>query len=285
MGQWAEEKNGTLAAGRSVTGPLLGEGKTLPFFRTPYTSLMLTCAREMSADIPQEHHIYTSKKVVASYLTLACTIMLGHSTSAVAQQLAVDNDAPVLPQVNVIIVGGNDGAPDSCGTAFLVGRDTWVTATHVIRDCSAVHVRSGGTWRPARAVKAHNSADLAVVEAGQDDRTEALKLSDRNPTLGNPAVHIGFARGEFMSLETRLSAVANVRQASRPDAGPSSGWIWAQPMDVADAVLKDRLISLACRRPSSITTSGRLQQAQQAGDGTLSSEMCWQPCRPKCASP
>ena len=130
-----------------------------------------------------------------------------------------------VPEINVTVVGGNDRSHDSRGTGFLVGRDTWVTAAHVVNGCATVYVKIANEWRPASNVKLHGSADLAVFQARQDDRAKPLPLSTRSPVAGDVAVHVGFAKGEFTAVETRLSASANVRLASTGNV--SAGWVWA----------------------------------------------------------
>lgn len=150
---------------------------------------------------------------------LAALTVFAQAVPASAQQMAM-----AMPQVNVTVAGGTDRTQDSRGTAFLVGQDTWVTAAHVVKGCTAVYVRSGGEWRPASNVKVHGSADVAVFMARQDARTKPLALSNRAPTMGEAAVHVGFAKGEFTAVETRASASANVRLAS--SGGVSSGYLF-----------------------------------------------------------
>lgn len=157
-------------------------------------------------------------------IAVAAFSLLAHTNSAGAQQIAMAG--PALPQVNVTVVGGQDRAADSRGTAFLVDRDTWVTAAHVVKGCSAVYVRAGGEWRPANQVTVHGSADLAIFRARQDDRSRPLKLSERAPSMGDAAFHIGFAKGEFTSVDTKLSAQANVKLANT--GGVSASFVWSQ---------------------------------------------------------
>ena len=156
---------------------------------------------------------------VRGIAALASLALFAQVVPASAQQLAM-----VMPQVNVTVAGGADRTSDSRGTAFLVGRDTWVTAAHVVNGCAAVYVRAGGEWRVASNLKVHGSADVAVFSARQAERTKPLALSTRAPGMGDTAIHIGFARGEFTAVETRASAAANVRLAST--GGTSSGYLF-----------------------------------------------------------
>ena len=133
-----------------------------------------------------------------------------------------------VPLVNIAIVGGNDRRRDSRGTGFLVARDTWVTAAHVVRGCAAVYVRGDRSWHLARKVSLHPSADLAVIDARSDAGQTFLPLADREPTLGQAGVHMGYAHGQLVVVETSLSAAANVRQVEQPEAGISTGWLWRQ---------------------------------------------------------
>ena len=135
--------------------------------------------------------------------------------------------APMQP-VNIAIVGGNDRRHDSRGTGFLVARDTWVTAAHVVRGCAVVYVKGDKGWNRARNVSVHPSADLAVINARSSDSQAILPLADRDPTIGQPGIHIGFAHGQLVYVETSLSAAANVRQVEQPQAGTSTGWLWHQ---------------------------------------------------------
>jgi hypothetical protein len=160
-----------------------------------------------------------TSRYVRGVAALAALTFFAQAVPASAQQLAM-----VMPQVNVTVAGGSDRSSDSRGTAFLVGRDTWVTAAHVVNGCAAVYVRAGGEWRVASNLKVHGSADVAVFSARQDERTKPLALSTRAPGMGDTAIHIGFARGEFTAVETRASAAANVRLAST--GGTSSGYLF-----------------------------------------------------------
>jgi S1-C subfamily serine protease len=133
-----------------------------------------------------------------------------------------------VPLVDIAVAGGNDRRSDSRGTAFLVSRDTWATAAHVVRGCAAVYVRGDRGWSRARKVALHQSADLAVINARSDQGQAFLPLADRDPTIGQPAVHMGYAHGQLVFVETSLSAAANIRQIERPEAGTSTGWLWRQ---------------------------------------------------------
>ena len=160
---------------------------------------------------------------IRALVVFGAVLTLVAALPAQAQQIAL---ATVVPHINVIITGGSDRSHDSRGTGFLVGRDTWVTAAHVVSGCSAVYVKVGSEWRPASNVKTHAVADLAVFSARQDDRTKPLPISDRTPVAGDAAIHVGFAKGEFTAVGTHLSASANVRMAST--GGVSTGFVWAQ---------------------------------------------------------
>jgi hypothetical protein len=162
-------------------------------------------------------------KIRAQVVAAAALAFVAAVAPAEAQQLAM---ATLVPHVDVTVTGGADRTKDSRGTSFLIGQDTWVTAAHVVKGCAAVHVKVGNEWRPASNVKVHGSADLAVFHARQDDRTKPLSISGRAPVAGDAALHVGFAKGEFTLIETRLSAGANVRLAST--GGVSGGWVWSQ---------------------------------------------------------
>jgi S1-C subfamily serine protease len=190
-----------------------------------------------------------SKSFIRTAVALASLILLTDAAPVRAQQMAM---ATVVPQINVTVQGGDDRTQDSRGTAFLVGRDTWVTAAHVVKGCQAVYVKAGGEWRPAANVKVHGSADLAVFTARQDDRTQPLMLSGRDPSAGDFAFHVGFAKGEFTAVETRLSAQANVRLAST--GGQSAGWVWSQ----ADAKNGERKMNGVSGGPQ-LDASGAVQ--------------------------
>jgi serine protease Do len=141
--------------------------------------------------------------------------------------LQAPHATPTRP-VNIAIVGGNDRQHDSRGTGFLVARDTWVTAAHVVRGCAAVYVKGDKGWNRARSVSLHPTADLAVINARSSESQIALPLADRDPVIGQPGIHIGFAHGQLVYVETSLSAAASVRQVEQPQAGTSTGWLWQQ---------------------------------------------------------
>jgi S1-C subfamily serine protease len=159
----------------------------------------------------------------AQVVSLVALAFVTTTAPTQAQQLAM---ATLVPQINVTVAASSDRATDSRGTAFLVGQDTWVTAGHVVKGCAAVYVKVGSEWRPAANVNVHGSADLAVFRARQNDQTRPLPISSRAPSAGDAAFHVGFAKGEFTSVETRLSAQANVRLAST--GGVSAGWVWSE---------------------------------------------------------
>ena len=139
--------------------------------------------------------------------------------------------AAPIPVVNISVTGGDDRRRDSRGTGFLVARDTWATAAHVVRGCAAVYVRGDEGWKRARKVSLHPSADLAVINAHSDEGQIFLPLADRDPAIGQLGVHMGYAHGQLVFVETSLSAAANVRQIAQPEAGTSVGWLWRQRGD------------------------------------------------------
>jgi S1-C subfamily serine protease len=171
----------------------------------------------------------TSFQKIRSKIVVGMVLAAAAAAPTQAEQLAMGTSAP---QINVTVAGGNDRSHDSRGTGFLVGRDTWVTAAHVVNGCAAVYVKVGNEWRPASHVRLHGSADLAVFHARQDERTRPLPISTRAPVAGDVAIHVGFAKGEFTAVETRLSAAANVRLAST--GAMSAGWVWTQEQAGAD---------------------------------------------------
>lgn len=133
-----------------------------------------------------------------------------------------------MPLVNISVAGGNDRQHDTRGTGFLVARDTWATAGHVVRGCAAVYVHGDRGWNRAGKVSLHPSADLAVINARSDVSLAVLPLADQDPALGQPAVHMGYAHGQLVFVETSLSAAANIRQTTQPEAGTFAGWLWRQ---------------------------------------------------------
>jgi S1-C subfamily serine protease len=176
----------------------------------------------------------TSNRLRQAALLLAGIASISGVSPAFAgedvQQAALvrPNDAAPIPLVNISVMGGNDRRHDSRGTAFLVARDTWATAGHVVRGCAAVYVRSDKGWKRAREVFLHPLADLAVIKAPSDGGQALLPLADRDPTIGQSGVHLGYAHGQLVFVETSLSAAANVRQVAQPEAGISAGWLWRQ---------------------------------------------------------
>ena len=133
-----------------------------------------------------------------------------------------------MPLVNISVSGGNDRQHDTRGTGFLIARDTWATAGHVVRGCAAVYVHGDRGWSRASKVSLHPAADLAVVNARSDTGLTVLPLADQDPALDQPAVHMGYAHGQLVFVETSLSAAANIRQTTQPEAGTFAGWLWRQ---------------------------------------------------------
>jgi hypothetical protein len=151
-----------------------------------------------------------------------------NSSNATLRQQSPTSPAMPMPLVNISVAGGNDRRHDTRGTGFLVARDTWATAGHVVRGCAAVYIHGDRGWNRASKVSLHPSADLAIINARSDAGQAVLPLSDQDPAFDQPAVHVGYAHGQLVFVETSLSAAANIRQTTQPEAGTFAGWLWRQ---------------------------------------------------------
>src|SRR6185503_11119315 len=62
---------------------------------------------------------------------------------------------PGEPTMDTIVEGSGADGEDVIGTAFLVAPDLWVTAAHVIEECTAGYIRIQGRWRKVTEARKH----------------------------------------------------------------------------------------------------------------------------------
>ncbi len=95
------------------------------------------------------------------------------------------------------------------GTAFYVGKNTWITARHVINECSAVYLKDGSNKKFVEKILIHPNSDLALFKFNSFDIKNfniSSKISETAFSSGYPAGNPGDASLQllgFMAMEAR----------------------------------------------------------------------------------
>jgi len=95
------------------------------------------------------------------------------------------------------------------GTAFYVGENKWITARHVINDCSEVYLKDGPNKKLIEKILIHPNSDLALFKYNSFDIKNfniAQKISETAFSSGYPAGNPGDAALQllgFMAMEAR----------------------------------------------------------------------------------
>ena len=95
------------------------------------------------------------------------------------------------------------------GTAFYVGENIWITARHVINDCSEVYLKDGPNKKLIEKILIHPNSDLALFKYNSFDIKNfniAQKISETAFSSGYPAGNPGDAALQllgFMAMEAR----------------------------------------------------------------------------------
>ena len=95
------------------------------------------------------------------------------------------------------------------GTAFYVGENIWITARHVINDCSKVYLNDGPNKKFVEKILIHPNSDLALFKYNSFDIKNfdiAQKISEKSFSSGYPAGNPGDAALQllgFMAMEAR----------------------------------------------------------------------------------
>ncbi len=95
------------------------------------------------------------------------------------------------------------------GTAFYVGENIWITARHVINDCSKVYLNDGPNKKFVEKILIHPNSDLALFKYNSFDIKNfdiALKISEKSFSSGYPAGKPGDAALQllgYMAMEAR----------------------------------------------------------------------------------
>lgn len=134
--------------------------------------------------------------------------------------------SPPQPSVDVLVQESRLQG-DSIGTAFHVAPRTWITAGHVIDNCSKAYVRVQGTWRAIERASRHPTADVATIVTAGAENAPRIGITDRLPVLDQEGFHFGFPQGVPSSLYTRFIGMARIRQG-KPGTPVERGWIWAE---------------------------------------------------------
>jgi S1-C subfamily serine protease len=112
----------------------------------------------------------------------------------------------------------------------------WLTAAHVVENCSAIFVEAGLTGGRAKRLRAsrvtlHPSADVAIIETPETDYTRrhfalAGPGKARQRGSGN-AYHIGFPRGKPGAVHSRFLGHKKLYRKRRRNAEEEI-LVWAQ---------------------------------------------------------
>ncbi|QQS12880.1 MAG: trypsin-like peptidase domain-containing protein [Rhodospirillales bacterium] len=136
---------------------------------------------------------------------------------------------PGLTGQDYVITVNSDGPrqTDGLGTAFALDpAGVWLTAAHVVDDCKAVFVRRGNDWRPARSVRLHPSADVAVIY-GIETGPAVTFGAHATPVVGQNAFHVGFPQGKPAQVWSRYIGQARIERKAR-GLPPEPGHVWVE---------------------------------------------------------
>ena len=95
------------------------------------------------------------------------------------------------------------------GSAFYVGENIWITARHVINDCSEVYLKHGPNKKFIEKILIHPNSDLALFKYNSFDIKNfniAQKISEKSFSSGYPAGKPGDAALQllgYMAMEAR----------------------------------------------------------------------------------
>ena len=95
------------------------------------------------------------------------------------------------------------------GSAFYVGENIWITARHVINDCSEVYLKDSSNRKFIEKILIHPNSDLALFKYNSFDIKNfniAQKISEKSFSSGYPAGNPGDAALQllgFMAMEAR----------------------------------------------------------------------------------
>ena len=95
------------------------------------------------------------------------------------------------------------------GTAFYVGENIWITARHVINDCTEVYLKNGSNKKLIEKILIHPNSDLALFKYNSFDIKNfniSQKISETAFSSGYPAGKPGDAALQllgFMAMEAR----------------------------------------------------------------------------------
>lgn len=116
---------------------------------------------------------------------------------------------------------------DVIGTAFLVAPNVWVTAAHVLEECTTAYVRIQSRWRQAGETAKHPSADVAILKTSARERPPVLGVTDRLPVIDQDGFHVGFPQGVPSTVYSRFIGLTRIR-AGRPGTPLEQGWAWVE---------------------------------------------------------
>lgn len=152
-----------------------------------------------------------------------------------------DYRAPVNPRGRISDKARGGGS--SSGTAFAIAPNgVWLTAAHVVENCSAVFVEAGLTGGRAKRLRAsrvtlHPGADVAIIETPRTDydrRHFALAGPGKAREKGSGnAYHIGFPQGKPGAVHSRFLGTKKLYRKRRRNAEEDI-LVWAQVTRLPD---------------------------------------------------
>jgi serine protease Do len=134
---------------------------------------------------------------------------------------------PTRPSMELIVEEEGHRGEDVIGTAFLVAPNVWVTAAHVLEECTTAYVRIQNRWRQVSETKVHTVADVAVLFTKADERPPTLGITDRLPVLDQDGFHVGYPGGVPTTVYSKMIGLTRIR-AGKPGTPMEQGWVWAE---------------------------------------------------------
>lgn len=137
------------------------------------------------------------------------------------RDMAIPPPSPMDPVFRVNIAPRTGSAT---GTAFAIDGDgVWLTARHVIQDCTQVAVRGRNGWVRANVSWTHPRADIAVIRTRGGTQPFALTAEPLQPNQDGFA--IGFPQGKPGSVHGRLIGRSQMQAEGRFNGrAPTVSW-------------------------------------------------------------
>lgn len=175
----------------------------------------------------------TNEMTPSDATNVTSTLLPPDGGPSLAPEAAAPDFSAIFAEVSsgVFPVYASACGGEGSGSAFLIDRDTVVTAEHVVHGAVAVSVQVDGVPYAADVVGVDEAADLAVLELHTAAAGQVFRFADADPERGDSVAALGYPDGDPLRLSE-----------GTVDAVDQSKWI-------EDEMLHDLIGSDATSRP------------------------------------